>query len=195
MTTELDTSIHGQECHIVFTRPEADNALTLDGIRQLAAAILDVYRALHESEIPVLAEVQGIAKGFGCALVAACDLAIASERATFSLPEMRNNLPPTLVLSVLRYKVPPKAAAHLVYLTSLIDAKTAREFGIIAEVVPEPELIARGDEIAALVTSRDRIALAALKTYFREIVIPDFSLASEAAGAALSNAMTSMHAS
>jgi enoyl-CoA hydratase/carnithine racemase len=238
--TEINVSIQGQECHIRIARPEANNTLTLDGIRQLAAAIreagrdgalklirirssgesfcggrapgkpperppttaqfrravadpiLDVYRALHESEIPAIAEVQGNANGFGCALVAACDLAIASDNATFCLPEMRNNLPPTLVLSVLRYKVPPKAAAHLVYLTSAIDARMAREFGIIAEVVPQADLTARGDEIAASITSRDRIAIAALKTYFREIVIPDFSLASEVAGAVLSGAMTSM---
>jgi hypothetical protein len=42
------------------------------------------------------------------------------------------------------------------------------------------------------ICTRDRIAIAALKTYFREITIPDFSLASDVAGASLANAMTSM---
>jgi enoyl-CoA hydratase len=168
-------------------------ALNADQFRHAVAdPILDVYRALHESEIPVLAEVQGDARGFGCALVAACDLAIASEQARFSLPELQKNLPPTLVLSVLRYRVPPKAAAHMVYLSETIDAATARDWGFIAEVTPAHALSARGDAISASIGSRDRLALTALKSYFREIVIPGFSLASETAGLMLSCAMTSM---
>lgn len=160
--------------------------------RTVADPILNVYRALHESEIPVLAEVQGDARGFGCALVAACDLAIASEAAHFSLPELQKNLPPTLVWSVLRYRVPPKAAAHMVYLTDTVDAQTAREWGFVAEVVSADILASRGDAISASICSRERIALGALKAYFREIVMPQFSLASETAGLMLSSAMTSM---
>ncbi|SAL79971.1 enoyl-CoA hydratase [Caballeronia arvi] len=160
--------------------------------RNVADPILDVYRAMHESEVPLIAEVQGDAEGFGCALVTACDMAIASDNARFSLPELQKNLPPTLVLSVLRHKVPPKASAHLVYLTETIDAANAREWGIVAEVVPGDTLSARADAMVASICTRDRIAIATLKTYFREITIPDFSLASEVAGASLANAMTSM---
>jgi len=160
--------------------------------RNVADPILDVYRAMHESEVPLLAEVQGDAEGFGCALVTACDMAIASDKARFSLPELQKNLPPTLVLSVLRYKVPPKASAHMVYLTETIDAANAREWGIVADFVPGASLSERADAMVASICTRDRIAIAALKTYFREITIPDFSLASEVAGASLANAMTSM---
>ena len=158
----------------------------------VADVILDVYRAMHESEVPVFAEVQGDAEGFGCAFVTACDMAVAADTARFSLPELQKNLPPTLVLSVLRYKVPPKASAHMVYLTETIDAATAREWGIVAEVAPGASLRERADAMVASVCTRERIALATLKTYFREITIPDFSLASEVAGAALATAMTSM---
>ena len=161
--------------------------------RNVADPILDVYRAMHESEVPLLAEVQGDAEGFGCALVTACDMAIASDSARFSLPELQKNLPPTLVLSVLRHKVPPKASAHMVYLTETIDAANAREWGIVAEVVPAARLSARADAMVDSICTRERIAIATLKTYFREITIPGFSLASEVAGAALANAMTSMH--
>ncbi len=173
-------------------KPPAKSLNTAEIRRTMADPILEVYRAMHESEIPVMAEVQGDANGLGCALVAACDLAIASESANFSLPEIEKNVPPTLVLSVLRYKVPPKAAAHMVYLASSIDAKTAREWGFIAEVIPFEGLEQRGNAIAEWIGSRDRLALAAIKTYFREVVIPDFSLASELAGSAVSTAMTSM---
>jgi enoyl-CoA hydratase/carnithine racemase len=160
--------------------------------RNVADPILDVYRAMHESEVPLIAEVQGHAEGFGCALVAACDLAIAADTAQFSLTELKKNLPPTLVLSVLRNRVPTKASAHMVYLTEAIDAQTALAWGFIAEVAPAATLRSRADAMVASISTRDRIAIAALKTYFREITLPGFSAASEAAGTALAVAMTSM---
>lgn len=153
--------------------------------------ILGVYRAMHESQIPVIAVAQGDAEGFGCALVSGCDLAVAADSARFSLPEMQKNLPPTLVLSVLRHKVPPKAAAHMVYLADTVDAATARDWGLLSEVVPAAQLTARADAMVASIVSRERIAVATLKTYFREVIFPGFSLASEAAGTMLSVAMTS----
>jgi len=159
--------------------------------QNVADPILDVYRAMHESQIPVIAVVQGNAEGFGCALVSGCDMAITADSARFSLPELQKNLPPTLVLSVLRYKVPPKAAAHMVYMTESIDAATARDWGFVSEVVPAAELSARADAMVASIVSRDRIAIATLKSYFREIIFPGFSQASDAAGTMLAIAMTS----
>jgi enoyl-CoA hydratase len=160
--------------------------------RMVADPILGVYRAMHESEVPLLAEVQGHAEGFGCALVAACDLAIAADTASFSLTELKKNLPPTLVLSVLRNRVSPKASAHMVYLTEAIDAQTALDWGFVAEIAPLASLRSRADAMVASICTRERIAIAALKTYFREITLPGFSAASEAAGASLAVAMTSM---
>ena len=174
------------------SKPPANPPSAAEFRATVADPILDVYRAMHESQVPILAEVQGNAEGFGCALVAASDLAVSASTARFNLPEMHKNLPPTLVLSVLRYKVPPKAAAHMAYLADTIDAATAREWGFVAEVVAPADLSTRCDEIAASLGARDRIAIATLKSYFREIVFPDFSLASETAGSMLSTAMTSL---
>ncbi len=173
-------------------KPPATPPTAAEFRQTVTGPILDVYRAMHDSQVPVFAEVQGDAEGFGCALVAGCDLAIASDKARFSLPELQKNLPPTLVLSVLRFKVPPKAAAHMVYLTEAIDAQAAKDWGFISEVVAAEALAKRADEIVASIGSRDRISVATLKSYFREIIFPDFSLASEAAGTSLAVAMTSL---
>ena len=62
--------------------------------------ILDLYADVRATPVPVLAVVQGEARGFGCALVGQCDLAIAVESARFSLPELETNLPPTLAISI-----------------------------------------------------------------------------------------------
>lgn len=159
--------------------------------RAVADPILSVYRAVHEASVPILAEVAGDAIGFGCAVVAACDLAVASDAAQFSLPEMEKNLPPTLVLSVLRSRVPMKAALHLTYLGTKFDAREALRLGFVGEIVEPARVRARCDEIAVWLDSRDRVALQTMKAYQREAVVRDFHSAVELAGSLLSVAMTS----
>lgn len=158
----------------------------------VADPILGVYEAIQHSQVPVVAEVRGDAHGFGCALVAAADLAVASEAARFSLPEMEKNLPPTLVLSVFRRRVPAKAAAHLTYLGLPFTAAQALQWGIVGEVAADAQLTPRVDAIIDWLVSRDRVALATMKRYFGEVVQKDFSVASDMAGNALAVAMTSM---
>ncbi|MPZ41540.1 MAG: hypothetical protein GEU95_26550 [Rhizobiales bacterium] len=94
--------------------------------------ILDVYDALNNVPQPVICAVQGAAHGFGCAMATAADLTIAAEGATFKLPEMTHNLPPTLAISALMTKVPRKAIAWLIYTLAEIDAKTALSLGMVS---------------------------------------------------------------
>jgi enoyl-CoA hydratase len=158
----------------------------------VADPILSVYQAIHESQVPVQAEVRGDAHGFGCALVAAADLAVAGDTARFSLPEMEKNLPPTLVLSVFRTRVPTKATAHLTYLGQPFNAAQALAWGIVGEVVPAAEVAARADAIAGWLVSRERVALDTMKAYFRDVINKDFAISSDLAGHSLAVAMTSM---
>lgn len=158
----------------------------------VADPILGVYQAIQDSQVPVVAAVQGDAHGFGCALVAAADLAVAADTARFSLPEMEKNLPPTLVLSVFRRRVPAKAAAHLTYLGLPFSAAQALCWGIVGEVTAASDVERRTDAIADWLVSRDRVALATMKRYFAEVVNKDFSMSSDLAGSALAVAMTSM---
>src|SRR5690606_27804450 len=73
---------------------------------RVADAILGVYENLRQTPVPVIAAVQGRAKGFGCAFAAQCDVTIAHVEARFSLPEMDGNLPPTLAISACLPKMP-----------------------------------------------------------------------------------------
>jgi enoyl-CoA hydratase/carnithine racemase len=81
---------------------------------QVLQPILDVYDAISAAPQPVICVVQGAAYGFGCATAAACDITIAADVATFRLPEMTHDLPPTLAMSALMTKVPRKALAWMV---------------------------------------------------------------------------------
>src|SRR5262245_18374010 len=90
---------------------------------QVLQPILDVYDAITSAPQPIVCALQGAALGFGCAMATACDDTVSSEAATFRLPEMQHDLPPTLAISALMPKVPRKAIANMVYAMPLIDAK------------------------------------------------------------------------
>lgn len=127
--------------------------------------ILDLYADVRATPVPVIAAVQGEARGFGCALVGQCDLAIASETARFSMPEMETHLPPTLAISAVLGKVPPKHILQMVYTRRQISAAEAFAFGLVSEVVPPQELEGALAATLATITDRKRPAVCAIKEY------------------------------
>jgi enoyl-CoA hydratase/carnithine racemase len=129
--------------------------------------ILDAYAAMDGVRQPIVALVQGRAHGFGCAIAAASDIAIAAEDARFRLPEMEIDLPPTLAVSALMPRVPRKALAWMVYSLTEIDAATALRFGIVSQVVPARALDEALGSLLATMTARSPAALAAVKDFFR----------------------------
>ena len=176
--------------------PGPMQAATPEAMRsQMIAPILALYRALHQSDVVSLAQVQGDAHGLGCALVAACDLAVASDSARFSLPEMSKDLPPTLAISALGRKVQPKAIASLVLGLASFDAQAALRCGLIGEVVAGSALEPRVQEIATQLAQRNRTAIATVKRYLRATLSPDQEPHAELAASLLGSAMATILAS
>jgi enoyl-CoA hydratase/carnithine racemase len=88
---------------------------------------------------PVIASVQGHALGGGCELAMLCDLTIAADNAVFGEPEIRfSNVGPALVMP---FVVGLKRARELLYFGDTIDARTAREMGMVNRVVPQADLV------------------------------------------------------
>ncbi len=143
------------------TRPKS----ALDLRNSITQPILDVYAEIRAAPVPVLAVVQGRASGFGCALVSQCDMALAAEDASFALPEMDHDLPPTLAISALLHKVPLKRIMHLVYTRETITAAGALSLGIIGRIVPAHTLDTAAGEIATNLSDRSRAAICAIKEY------------------------------
>lgn len=133
----------------------------------LIAPLLDVYDAIAGTPQPIVCSVQGPAHGFGCALVTACDITIASDKARFRLPELEKNLPPTLAISVMMARVPQKALTWLVYSMEEIDAQTALQLGIVSQVVAPAKLVAESDKLVTELCGKARDALIGVKDYFR----------------------------
>jgi pimeloyl-ACP methyl ester carboxylesterase/enoyl-CoA hydratase/carnithine racemase len=135
---------------------------------RVAAPILALYDAIDRANVPVACFVHGLASGMGCALVAACDHAVAATDSRFSAPELEKQFAPGLLMSALSRRLHPKAIARLVLTMQSIDAKTALAVGLIGEIVEPAELEAARERFVAAMNSRAPLALAGIKRYWRD---------------------------
>jgi enoyl-CoA hydratase/carnithine racemase len=103
-------------------------------------ACTELMERLQAIPQPVIAEVQGTATAAGCQLVATCDLAIASEHATFATPGVRIGLFCTTPMVALTRSVGRKRALQMLLTGEPVNAQTAAEWGLINSVVPAGEL-------------------------------------------------------
>ncbi|HEV8523030.1 MAG TPA: enoyl-CoA hydratase, partial [Terriglobales bacterium] len=108
----------------------------------------DLMMKLQSIPQPVVAEVQGVATAAGCQLVATCDLAIASEEATFATPGVRIGLFCTTPMVALTRAVGRKRALAMLLTGDMIDAHTAADWGLINKVVAASELCTETRKLA-----------------------------------------------
>ncbi len=151
-------------------------ALTL---RRQNEVIFNCYGALRRAPVPIVGVVQGQALGFGCALAALCDITIASENATFQLPEMGHNIMPTMAMSALVDRVPRKALMYLVYSTAVISAERALSFGLVSDVVPAGQLDQAVQKLCSALLKSPPAATLAAKEYARVALSMDLEGAVE----------------
>ena len=122
-----------------------------------------------------IAAVNGFALGGGLTLVHNSELAVASEKATFGMPEIGFGVFPGLAGPATIHRVLPKRAAYMIFTAKRIDAHTAERWGIVNEVVPPDQLLPRAEELAAHVAQFDPVTLDYSKKAVREIPNLDWS--------------------
>ena len=103
---------------------------------------------------PVIAEVDGIATAAGCQLVASCDLAIASDQAKFGVNGINVGLFCTTPGVALVRGLKPKHAMEMLLTGEMIDAVTARDFGLVNRVVPREYLTQIVNKYAQTIVSK-----------------------------------------
>ncbi len=110
-------------------------------LRGMFYASLHLYDAIRNSPRPVIAAVNGAAAGGGNELVIACDLAIASENATFGQTGVRIGSAPVLGgTNMLAMCIGEKRAKEVAFLCRRYTAQMALEFGWINAVVSADKL-------------------------------------------------------
>jgi len=108
--------------------------------KRIFCACTHLMTKLQSVPQPVIAEVQGLATAAGCQLVASCDLAIASERASFATPGVRVGLFCSTPMVALTRAIGRKRAMEMLMTGDPIDAMTAAEWGLVNRVVPAANL-------------------------------------------------------
>ena len=89
---------------------------------------------------PVIAEVSGIATAAGCQLVASCDLATSSDSAQFATPGVNIGLFCSTPMVALSRNVSKKHAMEMLLTGDMINAKKAKEIGLINNYFQTEEL-------------------------------------------------------
>ncbi|MGY3550321.1 enoyl-CoA hydratase/carnithine racemase [Bradyrhizobium sp. USDA 4472] len=112
-----------------------------------------MMQAIVHLSKPVVASVQGIATAAGCQLVASCDLAIASETASFATPGVDIGLFCSTPMVALSRNVPRKQAMEMLLTGEAVPAARAREIGLVNRVV------AAGTERDAAIALAQQVAL------------------------------------
>src|SRR5438309_2304396 len=112
----------------------------INDYRRLFDVCTELMTKVQSISQPVIAEVQGMATAAGCQLVATCDLAIASEQASFATPGVRIGLFCTTPMVALTRAIGRKRAMEMLLTGHPIDAATAAEWGLVNRVVPAADL-------------------------------------------------------
>jgi enoyl-CoA hydratase len=115
------------------------------------------FWSVYDCPVPVVAMVNGAALGTGLALTSCCDLVVASEAATFGLPELEVG-----VLGGVKFaaRLVPELAVRRLFLTAeRVSARRFAELGAPITVVPAGELEAATHALLADVTAKSGVAL------------------------------------
>lgn len=120
---------------------------------------------IEENSKPVIAAINGYSLGGGNELAMSCDIRIASEKAKFAQPEAGLGIIPgyggTQRLSRL---VGVSNAMMLILTGDTINAQEALRMGLVNEVVPHDQVMARAEEIAAKIIKNSPIAVKVAKS-------------------------------
>jgi enoyl-CoA hydratase/carnithine racemase len=134
--------------------------------RRIFDVCCDLMLKLQAIPQPVIAEVQGIATAAGCQLVAACDMAVAAEEASFATPGVKIGLFCTTPMVALTRAIGRKRALQMLLSGEMVPAGTAADWGLINQVTPAAELAAATRQLAAKVAEASSLVVAIGKQAF-----------------------------
>src|SRR5579859_395916 len=125
------------------------------------------FAAVYECAVPVIAAVHGYCLGGGIGLVGNADIIVASEDATFGLPEVdRGALGAATHLARL---VPQHKMRAMMYTSATATAAELHAFGSVLAVVPRDELAGAAQKIAAEIAAKDPYLIRLAKEAFNGI--------------------------
>ena len=116
-----------------------------------AAGLARLMNVLDRLPKPTIGLINGAAYGGGVGLVACCDIAIASERASFCLSEVKLGILPAAISPYVVAAIGPRQARRYFQTAEVIPADEARRIGLVHEVVAPDQMQAACDRILAAI--------------------------------------------
>lgn len=139
---------------------------TINTQRHVFDVCTELMIAIQSIPQPVIARVQKIATAAGCQLVATCDLAVASEEASFATPGVKIGLFCTTPMVALSRAVGRKRALQMLLTGQVISAHTAAEWGLVNTVVPAADLETAAHDLALSIATASPLTVALGKQAF-----------------------------
>jgi enoyl-CoA hydratase/carnithine racemase len=113
---------------------------TADGMEAGARRIVELQRLIVAMPKPVVVRVQGAVRAGGIGLVAAADVAVAAESATFALTEVRLGLAAAIISLTVHQRMSPRAASLTTLGGEAFDGAAAAAYGLVTTAVPAERL-------------------------------------------------------
>ena len=154
-------------CAVLLARGSRAFCAGLDLREFLAAKVEDdptravivrrMFHSVRHCAIPVIAAVNGPALGAGCVLASVCDIRIASENATFGLPEI--NAGRCGGTAHMARHVPQGLLRRMFFTGMPISAQDAYRVGFVDQVVPLDRLLPAANELAGVIAGKAPLGL------------------------------------
>ena len=117
---------------------------------------------------PIIGAINGIACGGGFEIMISTDIIIAAEHATFSLPEINVGVIADAASIKLRRRIPYHVAIEFLMTGRWMDAKEAKHWGLINEIVSSKNLLSRAREIAHKIAKGPALIYPAIKDVLQQ---------------------------
>ena len=130
---------------------------------------------IESSPKPVIARIQGAALGGGVGLACACDIAIATEQASFAISEAKFGILPAAIGPYVTNAIGKRQARRLALTTERISAAQALSIDLVHEVVKAEELDAAVDKSVTALLASGPNAMAEIKKLYAQLSVGPIS--------------------
>ena len=132
-----------------------------------------VMLQIVEGRKPVIAKVHGAAFAAGCQLVASCDLAYSTKEAIFATPGVNIGLFCSTPMVAVSRKIGKKRMMKMLLTGEPINAKYAKEIGLINDCFPKNKLNSKVLEVAKVISAKSNLSIKiGKKAFYKQLEMP-----------------------
>lgn len=137
---------------------------------QDARLLSDLFHVLYSLSKPTIAIIHGAAYGGAIGLIACCDIAIASEKSSFSFSEVKLGLVPAIISPYVIKAIGERYAKRYFLTAEIFDGKIGQQIGLIHEVISEEKLLDKTQEIINFLLKNSSHSMKIAKQLFQPVI-------------------------